>query len=41
MIGAAMDRRRANSTIRSGILIFAFAVLMFALTFWAAVLYIG
>jgi len=36
-----MDRRSANTSIRSGIFLFGFAIFMFALTFWIAVLYIG
>ena len=36
-----MDRRSANSSIRSGLFLFAFAIFVFALTFYAAVLYVG
>jgi len=36
-----MDRSSANSNIRSGLFLAAFAIIVFALTFFAAVLYIG
>lgn len=35
-----MDRLRANSNIRSGLVLAALAILMFALTFYFAVLFI-
>ncbi len=36
-----MDRLRANTSIRSGLWLAAFAVFMFAFTFFFAVYYIG
>jgi len=36
-----MDRTRATSTIRAGLWALAIALLAFALTFYAAVLYVG
>ena len=35
-----MDRFRANSNIKSGLLLTAFAVVMFALTFYVAVIFV-
>ena len=36
-----MDRRSANRNIRSGLFAAAIALFIFALTFYAAVLYVG
>jgi len=36
-----MDRRRANKAINSGLVAAGIAMLMFALTFYAAVFFIG
>lgn len=36
-----MDRNRANSNIRAGLRAAALALVVFALTFYAAVLYVG
>jgi len=36
-----MDRRRANKIINSGLIAAGLALLMFALTFYFAVLYVG
>ena len=36
-----MDRRRANANIRAALGAAALALLVFALTFWVAVLYVG
>jgi hypothetical protein len=36
-----MDRLRANRNIRSGLLIAAFAVFVFGLSFYAAILYVA
>ena len=36
-----MDRTRANSNIRAGLGAAALALFIFALTFYAAILYIG
>lgn len=35
-----MDRERANQSIRTALLIGAFAILVFALTFFVSVLYV-
>jgi hypothetical protein len=35
-----MDRLRANSNIRSGLLLTALAIFVFALTFYAAVIFV-
>ena len=36
-----MDRVRANKSIRTGLVALGLALLMFALTFYAAILYVG
>ena len=36
-----MDRRQANSNIRSGLVSAGIAMFLFALTFYVAVLYVG
>jgi hypothetical protein len=36
-----MDRNRANQMIRAGLLAVGIALFMFALTFYAAMLYVG
>jgi hypothetical protein len=36
-----MDRNQANSNIRTGLVAAGIAMLVFALTFYAAVLYVG
>jgi len=36
-----MDRNQANSSIRTGLVAAAVAMLMFMLTFYVAVLYVG
>jgi hypothetical protein len=36
-----MDRRRANKSINSGLVAAGIALAIFALTFYAAVLYVG
>ena len=35
-----MDRARANSNIRSGLLLAALAIFVFGLTFYAAILFV-
>jgi uncharacterized membrane protein len=36
-----MDRTRANQSIRTGLVAAGIALLLFALTFWFAILFIG